>query len=187
MKGKWLEHLKHIKKEQWIVYLLLGALLLVIFLPVEKKEQEGKTEEEAGEQIPEEGYEPYRSQTEELEEKLERAPVPGGRGGKGGGGCCHWNPPIRKWWRRMCPLPGAVRKAPALRRAAALHRSPQRRARCTRRTAMEVKRLMWSGENYPEIRGCSGSSPGRRGTLWQFSRSRRLSWRYSGWKPTKLR
>ena len=48
MKGKWLEHLKHIKKEQWIVYLLLGALLLVIFLPVEKKEQEGKTEEEAG-------------------------------------------------------------------------------------------------------------------------------------------
>lgn len=43
------------------------------FLPVEKKEQEGKTEEEAGEQIPEEGYEPYRSQTEELEEKLERA------------------------------------------------------------------------------------------------------------------
>lgn len=52
----------------------------------------------------------------------------------------------------MCPLPGAVRKAPALRRAAALHRSPQRRARCTRRTAMEVKRLMW-WENYPEIRG----------------------------------
>ena len=73
MKGKWLEHLKHIKKEQWIVYLLLGALLLVIFLPVEKKEQEGKTEEEAGEQMPEEDYEPYRSQTEELEEKLERA------------------------------------------------------------------------------------------------------------------
>ena len=73
MKGKWLDHLKHMKKEQWIVYLLLGALLLVIFLPVDRKKDEEKAVEEIPEQTSGKGEEVYTSQTEDLEGKLESA------------------------------------------------------------------------------------------------------------------
>lgn len=73
MKGKWLDHLKHMKKEQWAVYLLLAALVLVVFLPVSGKKEEKKAAEELPEQFSGTEEEASASQAEEMEEKLERA------------------------------------------------------------------------------------------------------------------
>lgn len=73
MKGKWLDHLKHMKKEQWAVYLLLAALVLVVFLPVSGKKEEKKAAEELPEQSSGTEEEAAANQTEEMEEKLERA------------------------------------------------------------------------------------------------------------------
>ena len=73
MKGKWLDRLKHMKKEQWIVYLLLAALLLVIFLPVSRKEGGEKETQVSPAQTVGKEEETCESQTEEMEEKLESA------------------------------------------------------------------------------------------------------------------
>lgn len=73
MKGKWLDHLKHMKKEQWAVYLLLAALVLVVFLPVSGKKEEKKAAEELPEQSSGTEEEAAANQTEEMEKKLERA------------------------------------------------------------------------------------------------------------------
>ena len=73
MKGRWLDYLKKMKKEQWIVYLLLGALLLVIFLPAGKTEEREEKAPETPETDAGKEVETYESQTEELEAKLEKA------------------------------------------------------------------------------------------------------------------
>ena len=45
MKGKVLNAIKHVKREQWLIGIILGALLLVVATPVktEKKDEEGET------------------------------------------------------------------------------------------------------------------------------------------------
>lgn len=73
MKGRWLGHLKGMKKEQWIVYLLLGALLLVILLPVGGGEDSQEPVPETADTGTGEEVATYESQTEGLEVKLEAA------------------------------------------------------------------------------------------------------------------
>lgn len=72
MKEKVVTYLKGLKKEQWIVYLLLGALLVVIAIPVKKKDSKKSTD--TG--ISAENITPaaaVNSQEEEMERRLEEA------------------------------------------------------------------------------------------------------------------
>ena len=64
MKEKVVTYLKGLKKEQWIVYLLLGALLVVIAIPVKKKDSGKSTGSET---------DTAASQEEEMERRLEAA------------------------------------------------------------------------------------------------------------------
>ncbi len=73
MKRGWLGWLKGRKKEQWAVYLLLGALLLVILLPTGSRDREEKTVSETEAEGKEKEVEEGESQEEKLEKKLEAA------------------------------------------------------------------------------------------------------------------
>lgn len=70
--GKWLQKYKeilcHMDKQKWIVCILIGALLLVIAIPVEPKEKKTSQEEqtEAQEQVSGDAYE------KQMEKRLER-------------------------------------------------------------------------------------------------------------------
>lgn len=67
MKEKITEFLKRQKKEQITVFVLIAALILVIFLPT------GKSKEKTAEEIPEKVQEQEHETAGEMEEALERA------------------------------------------------------------------------------------------------------------------
>lgn len=80
MKEKVVTYLKGLKKEQWIVYLLLGALLVVIAIPVKKKDSGKSTGSETDTEAVTPAADTAASQEEEMERrgwKLQLARVEG--------------------------------------------------------------------------------------------------------------
>ena len=73
MKEKVVTYLKGLKKEQWIVYLLLGALLVVIAIPVKKKDSGKSTGSETDTEAVTPAADTAASQEEEMERRLEAA------------------------------------------------------------------------------------------------------------------
>ena len=73
MKGKIVAYLKGLKKEQWIVYLLLGALLVVIAIPVKKKDSGSGTASGAAEETAAPSADEPVSQEEIMAQRLEKA------------------------------------------------------------------------------------------------------------------
>ncbi len=71
MKNRWLDWLKGKKREQWVVYLLLAALLLVIFLPAGNRNSEAQRVSETENSERGKEVETGESQEEKLEKKLE--------------------------------------------------------------------------------------------------------------------
>ena len=161
MKGKWLEHLKHIKKEQWIVLSSSGRAASGDFSAGGEKRAGG---EDRGGRLGNRYRRRAMSRTEARRKnwrKNWREPCPGWKGWERWRWCCHWNPPIRKWWRRMCPLPeqsGKLRRSGEQQRFIGHHRGEHG----VQTDSDGSERLMWSGKTTGDP-GCSGSSPGRRG------------------------
>ena len=73
MKEKVVTYLKGLKKVQWIVYLLLGALLVVIAIPVKKKDSGKSTGSETDTEAVTPAADTAASQEEEMERRLEAA------------------------------------------------------------------------------------------------------------------
>ncbi len=160
MKEKVVTYLKGLKKEQWIVYLLLGALLVVIAIPVKKKDSGKSTGSETDTEAVTPAADTAASQEEEMERRLELR-LPGWREWVKYRLCCRWNLPIKRWWKRIFHLQRAVSPARVPMEAPQARQPARKKVPSTRRAATEVRRLCDSGDLSGGAR-CAGGGSGRR-------------------------